>query len=249
MSNSLFSLSIPSFSYPINSRIRISPPLLGPSLRFHLLQASRRVPSFTQESENRVNDRRDWSRNRSGVIWRGHAQEDEGDEFDDDDADDDDGEEEDRSLDLLVRFIQSLFRKVSKRARKAVRSVLPLPVSAKLVIVFPIQTGSNRVQNDCCVNSPRPRDTTGNNLRIIILGMANSSSQVGFSVDGVIILAFLWVLKAFLEVVCTFGSIVFISILLIRAIWSGVTYLQESRNLVNGFDSEHRAWTGVRPAT
>ncbi|KAK6945954.1 hypothetical protein RJ641_013498 [Dillenia turbinata] len=79
------------------------------------------------ESENLVNDSRDWSRNRNGVIWRGHVQEGEGDEFDDDRG------EEDRSLDLLVRFIQSLFRKVSKRARKAVRSVLPLLVSAKLI--------------------------------------------------------------------------------------------------------------------
>ncbi|KAJ9561122.1 hypothetical protein OSB04_006282 [Centaurea solstitialis] len=39
---------------------------------------------------------------------------------------------------------------------------------------------------------------------------------VGFSVNGVIILAFFWILKAFLEVVCTLGSVVFVSILLVR---------------------------------
>ncbi|GJN30784.1 hypothetical protein PR202_gb19121 [Eleusine coracana subsp. coracana] len=50
--------------------------------------------------------------------------------------DDDDGEEEednDRSLDLLVRFLQSLFKKASRRARRAARSVLPPSVPAELV--------------------------------------------------------------------------------------------------------------------
>ncbi|KAF8404836.1 hypothetical protein HHK36_009725 [Tetracentron sinense] len=76
------------------------------------------------------------------------------------------------------------------------------------------------------------------------------SVVVGFSVNGVIILAFLWVLKAFLEVICTLGSVVFVSILLIRGIWSGVSYFQESRNgKVNDIDDDHRAWTGAQPAT
>ncbi|CAF1896676.1 unnamed protein product, partial [Brassica napus] len=64
-------------------------------------------------------------------------------------------EEEDRSLDLLLRFVENVFRKVSKRARRAVRSILPVSISTKLV---------------------------------------------GFSVNGVLMLAFLWILKAFLEV-------------------------------------------------
>ncbi|KAK1300747.1 hypothetical protein QJS10_CPB13g00070 [Acorus calamus] len=34
------------------------------------------------------------------------------------------------------------------------------------------------------------------------------------------ILASLWILKAFLEVACTLGSIIFVSILLVRGIWS-----------------------------
>lgn len=55
-------------------------------------------------------------------------------EFDDDlDVDEEEDEDEDRSLDLLVRFVQNVFRKVSKRARKAVRSVLPVSIPTKLV--------------------------------------------------------------------------------------------------------------------
>lgn len=46
----------------------------------------------------------------------------------------DDDDDEDRTLDLLVRFFQNVFKKVSKRARKAVRSVLPLPISSHLVL-------------------------------------------------------------------------------------------------------------------
>ncbi|KAH8498614.1 hypothetical protein H0E87_017516 [Populus deltoides] len=80
-------------------------------------------------------------------------------EFDDHHGDDDNDDEPgggDRSLDLLVKFVSNVFKKVSKRARKAVRSVLPVPLSTKLV---------------------------------------------EFSVNGVLLLAFLWVLKAFLEVI------------------------------------------------
>ncbi|XP_027161700.1 protein SHORT HYPOCOTYL IN WHITE LIGHT 1-like isoform X2 [Coffea eugenioides] len=138
------------------------------------------------------------SRSRSGVVNAGYA-------VDDDDEDKDDDEDEDRSLDLLIRFVQNIFKKVSRRARKAVRSVLPVPISSQLV---------------------------------------------GFSVNGVIILTFMWVLKAFLEVVCTLGSVVFISILLIRGTWTGIAYLQESRNYrPDELDDEHRTWTGSQPAT
>lgn len=58
-----------------------------------------------------------------------------GDDEEEDDVDDDD-EEEERSLDLLIRFLHNMFRKVSKRARKAVRSVLPHPISTKLVRII-----------------------------------------------------------------------------------------------------------------
>ncbi|KAF5448321.1 hypothetical protein F2P56_028866 [Juglans regia] len=158
-----------------------------------LLQASRRASNFPQGSEGIIDDTRNWSRSISP-------------EFDDDEDDDDDADEdEDRSLDLLVRFVENMFKKISRRARKAVRSVLPVPISSKLV---------------------------------------------GFSVNGVLMLAFLWVLKAFLEVVCTLGSVVFVCILLIRGLWTGVSYLQENRyQKVNEFDDDRRAWTGSQPAT
>ncbi|KAI9087287.1 hypothetical protein K1719_030757 [Acacia pycnantha] len=58
--------------------------------------------------------------------------------IDDDYEDDgnDDNDEEERSLDLLVRFLRNMFRKVSKRARTAVRSVLPQAISTKLVKII-----------------------------------------------------------------------------------------------------------------
>ncbi|VVB10470.1 unnamed protein product [Arabis nemorensis] len=102
-------------------------------------------------------------------------------------------------------FVENVFRKISKRARKAVRSILPVSISTKLV---------------------------------------------GFSVNGVLILAFLWILKAFLEVACTLGTIVFTSILLIRGLWAGVAYVQESRNnRINELADDPRAWNGVQPAS
>ncbi|XP_030550379.1 protein SHORT HYPOCOTYL IN WHITE LIGHT 1 isoform X2 [Rhodamnia argentea] len=155
------------------------------------LRASRRVSDFPQ-----VGGARNWSRAIESVYGGGREEYDGGDGGD---------EEEDRSLDLLVRFVQNVFRKVSRRARKAVRSVLPVSISTQLV---------------------------------------------SFSVNGVLILAFLWVLKAFLEVVCTLGSIVFVSILLIRGVWSGVTYMQENRSYRrNEADDDHRAWTRAQPVT
>ncbi|CAN0880176.1 Protein SHORT HYPOCOTYL IN WHITE LIGHT 1, partial [Linum grandiflorum] len=108
---------------------------------------SRRSSDFNPKVDDSVlRDSRDWSRSigRSAFV-------DDDDDYDDDDEEE---EEEDRSLDLFLKFVQNIYRKISKRARKAVRSVLPAIIPSKLV---------------------------------------------GFSVDGVIVLAFLWVLKAFLE--------------------------------------------------
>ncbi|KAL7227458.1 hypothetical protein ACSBR1_022334 [Camellia fascicularis] len=173
-------------------------------LQFHLhrtyprIQASRRISNFPQEGSGLVDDPRNWNRK------QGLAMEDYHDDHEDED-DDDDEEDEDRSLDLLVRFVQNVFKKISRKARKAVRSVLPITISTKLL---------------------------------------------GFSVNGLIMLTFLWVLKAFLEVVCTLGSAVFVSILLIRGIWSGVSYLQDSRKYrVSEFDDERQAWNGAQPAS
>ena len=61
--------------------------------------------------------------------------------FDDEDYEDEheEEEEEDRSLDLLLRFVENVFRKVSKRARRAVRSILPVSISTKLVKSRPFE--------------------------------------------------------------------------------------------------------------
>ncbi|KFK41420.1 hypothetical protein AALP_AA2G128500 [Arabis alpina] len=52
-----------------------------------------------------------------------------------DDSDDDDDEEDEResSIDLLIRFLRSMFKKVSKRAKKASRRILPNAMSPRLV--------------------------------------------------------------------------------------------------------------------
>ena len=61
--------------------------------------------------------------------------------FDDEEDEDDHEEEEEeyRSLDLLLRFVENVFRKVSKRARRAVRSILPVSISTKLVKSRPFE--------------------------------------------------------------------------------------------------------------
>lgn len=69
------------------------------------------------------------------------------DEVYDDEYDSDDDEEDDTesSIDLLFRFLQSMFKKVSKRARKASRSILPDVISPQLVTsslyIFPSISG------------------------------------------------------------------------------------------------------------
>lgn len=151
------------------------------------LQASRRISNFHQGGDDLIGDSRNWSHHRGGIV----------------NGDDEDEEEEDRSLGLLVKFIQKVFKKLSRKARKAVRAVLPDSISTQLV---------------------------------------------SFSVNGVIILTFLWLSKAVLEVVCTLGSVVFASILLIRGVWTGISYLQNNRNLRTDDDDRH-AWSGAQPAS
>ncbi|PWA60156.1 hypothetical protein CTI12_AA384680 [Artemisia annua] len=74
--------------------------------------------------------------------------------------------------------------------------------------------------------------------------------HVGFSVNGVIILAFFWILKAFLEVVCTLGSVVFVSILLVRGVWTGISYFQDGRyRRTDDYDDENQAWTRTQPVS
>ncbi|KAM3377343.1 protein SHORT HYPOCOTYL IN WHITE LIGHT 1 [Capsicum galapagoense] len=164
---------------------------LRPISSFHL-QVSRRTSNFPKGGDDLVGEYRNWRSDRGSIV-----------SGEDEDEDDDEEEEEDRSLDLLVKFVQNVFKKLSRKARKAVRSVLPLSISSQLV---------------------------------------------AFSVNGVIILTFLWLSKAVLEVFCTLGSVVFASILLIRGVWTGVSYLQNNRNLRTD-DDDRGAWSGMQPAS
>lgn len=76
----------------------------------------------------------------NGVSWEGRGEEGGGEDVDgvlgvDSDVEDgESGEEDEESgLDLLFQFLQSLFRKVSRRATKAARAVLPPVISPQLV--------------------------------------------------------------------------------------------------------------------
>lgn len=116
-----------------------------------------------------------------------------------------DEEEEDRSLDLLARFIHHMFKKISRKARKAAKTVLPSAISPQLVT---------------------------------------------FSVNGVIILSSLSILKAFLQVLCTLGSVVFVTILLLRLVWSAIAYIRKGGKTFEFHgDNGYSSYSASRPAT
>ncbi|PAN50772.1 hypothetical protein PAHAL_9G545100 [Panicum hallii] len=185
------------------SRHRFHPSPSASPRHLRLSPATRRLRAARRRHPDAVvvvPDARPWVGDLSGAT----ASYREGGEEDEDDADADDDEDEDRSLDLLARFLHSVFRKVSRRARRAARSVLPPSVPAELV---------------------------------------------KFSVNGVLVLTFLWILKGLLEVVCTFGSMVFASILLVRGIWSGVTYIRENQySYIHRIDNDDSRWSRVQTA-
>uniref|UniRef100_A0ACD5X1V8 Uncharacterized protein n=1 Tax=Avena sativa TaxID=4498 RepID=A0ACD5X1V8_AVESA len=169
---------------------------LRPSPPIRLVRAARRRHP---DAVVVVPDARPWVGDLSGAASYRDVSEEDGDEVESEDEG-----EDDRSLDLLARFLHSVFRKASRRARRAARSVLPPSVPAELV---------------------------------------------KFSVNGVLALTFLWILKGLLEVVCTFGSMVFISILLVRGIWSGVTYIRENRySYIQQLKDDDSRWSRVQTA-
>ncbi|PWZ57128.1 Protein SHORT HYPOCOTYL IN WHITE LIGHT 1 [Zea mays] len=197
-STSLVPLPVPAPAsrHRFHTSTSASPRHLRPSPATRLRAARRRHPDAVVV----VPDARPWVGDLSGAA----ASYRDGSEEDEDDADEDEDEDEDRSLDLLARFLHSVFRKASRRARRAARSVLPPSVPAELV---------------------------------------------KFSVNGVLVLTFLWILKGLLEVVCTFGSMVFASILLVRGIWSGVTYIRENRySYIHRIDNDENRWSRVQTA-
>nr|GMD21018.1 Protein short hypocotyl in white light 1 [Ipomoea batatas] len=71
-------------------------------------------------------------------------------------------------------------------------------------------------------------------------------AKVSFAVDGVLILASLSILKAFLEVICTLGGTVFVVILLLRVLWSAVDYFQSSST---GFNQSGASYGNSQPVT
>uniref|UniRef100_A0ACD5TWH4 Uncharacterized protein n=2 Tax=Avena sativa TaxID=4498 RepID=A0ACD5TWH4_AVESA len=125
---------------PFARHLRPSPPI-------RLLRAARRRHP---DAVVVVPDARPWVGDLSGAASYRDGSEEDGDEVESEDEG-----EDDRSLDLLARFLHSVFRKASRRARRAARSVLPPSVPAELV---------------------------------------------KFSVNGVLALTFLWILKGLLEV-------------------------------------------------
>ncbi|KAJ7547751.1 hypothetical protein O6H91_08G102300 [Diphasiastrum complanatum] len=97
----------------------------------------------------------------------------------DDDLEDE--EEEDNNLDLLFQLVRNFIRKISTKATRIARAILPPALSTDLV---------------------------------------------AFSVNGVVLLSVLWISKAFLEVICAVGNAIFFALLVIRSIWSVLTYIQ-----------------------
>ncbi|XP_010551479.1 PREDICTED: uncharacterized protein LOC104822080 [Tarenaya hassleriana] len=96
-----------------------------PSLGFHLLRRlNRRVASIRRPQSRRryEPDDRFFDGYEYDVV-----PDDEADEFSD-------GEDEtESSVDLLIRFLRSMYRKISKRAKKASRRILPAAMSPQLV--------------------------------------------------------------------------------------------------------------------
>ncbi|KQK22756.1 uncharacterized protein LOC100840559 isoform X2 [Brachypodium distachyon] len=141
---------LPGPASPNHLHLRSSPPPFTRHLRnptpVRLLRAARRRHP---DAVVVVPDARPWVGDLSGSASYRDGSEEDGDAEEEDEE-----EEDDRSLDLLARFLQSVFRKASRRARRAARSVLPPSVPAELV---------------------------------------------KFSVNGVLVLTFLWILKGLLE--------------------------------------------------
>ena len=116
----------PASRHRFHTSTSASPRHLRPSHAPRLLRAARRRHS---DAVVVVPDARPWVGDLSGAA----ASYRDGSEEDEDDADEEEDEDEDRSLDLLARFLHSVFRKASRRARRAARSVLPPSVPAELV--------------------------------------------------------------------------------------------------------------------
>ncbi|KAL6498921.1 hypothetical protein OROHE_026428 [Orobanche hederae] len=209
---------------------------MPPSLASHFDCAARPL-IFSLSSRNSIRQARAWGSNlRTGMVMGDYG-------HDDDDGVEEEEEDEDRSLDLLIRFVENVFRKVSRKARKAVKSVLPVPISTRLIAS--IRDGIRWSVLLAMYMDSTLVDGVSKYRELIIYSWLQK--PVGFAVNGTLILTFLWILKAFLEVICNLGSVVFASILLIRGIWTGISYFQEGRGY-RADDDEPQSWTRTQPA-
>ncbi|GMN41731.1 hypothetical protein TIFTF001_010950 [Ficus carica] len=127
----------------------------------------------------------------------------------DDETDEEDEETEESSVDLLVRFLQSMVKKISKRAKKASRSVLPPAISTQLVS-FAVD-GLMLLASLSIVKALLEVHKRGSSF--------HEPSSHGKP-------CVIWV-------VCTLGGTVFVAILLLRVIWATVSYFQTSGNNFN----------------
>ena len=75
------------------------------------------------------------------------------------DVDEDEEDDAESSIDLFIRFLQTLFKKLSKRAKKASRSLLPAAISPQLVfflllfsesLILYLTKCSSGYSNCCC---------------------------------------------------------------------------------------------------
>ncbi|KAI3901771.1 hypothetical protein MKW98_013886 [Papaver atlanticum] len=136
-------------------------------------------------------------------------------ETDDDEEEDDDDEiERESSMDLLFRFVQSMYKKLSKRAKKATRSILPPAISPPLVsfavdgvlLLTSLSIVKALLQVVC---------TLGGTVFIVILMLEFAEPLLWFRLH---------------LVVCTLGGSVFIVILIIRVIWATMLIFQSTVN-------------------
>ncbi|KAI3833641.1 hypothetical protein MKX03_022419 [Papaver bracteatum] len=139
----------------------------------------------------------------------GYEIEDEETDDDEEEEDDDDEIERESSMDLLFRFVQSMYKKFSKRAKKATLSILPPAISPPLVsfavdgvlLLTSLSIVKALLQVVCTLGVME--------IHTIQLYPRYKPARIRGAVT---------------LVVCTLGGSVFIVILIIRVIWATLSY-------------------------
>ncbi|CAN8239161.1 unnamed protein product [Cochlearia groenlandica] len=100
----------------------------------HLINVSHRFVSTTNSNSIFLRRRILRRFNRTSASYRKPFESENrffGDYYDDEEEEEED--ERESSVDLLIRFLRSMFKKISKRAKKASRQILPAAMSPRLV--------------------------------------------------------------------------------------------------------------------